>query len=78
MKTERIFEAIETASGLIARLDARISATPWAEAWHIRSTFYAAEKLAAVDGTPTQSGDIVRLMCERTKNTASDTPRQFT
>ncbi len=62
MKTERIFEAIETASGLIARLDARISATPWAEAWHIRSTFYAAEKLAAVDGTPTQSGDIVRLM----------------
>lgn len=62
MKTEKIFEAIETASGLIARLDARISATPWAEAWHIRSTFYAAERLAAVDGTPTRSGDIVRLM----------------
>src|SRR3546814_1987631 len=62
MKSERIYAAIEEASGLIARLDARISVTPWAEAWHIRATYQAAERLAAIDGTPTRSGDILGLM----------------
>ena len=62
MKPETIYSAIEKASALIARLDARISATPWAEAWQIRASFLAASRLAAVDGTPTRPGDILGLV----------------
>lgn len=62
MKSDRIFSALEDASALVARLDARISVTPMVEAWQVRATFLAAENLAAVDGTPTRSGDILGLM----------------
>lgn len=56
--------AIEELSLFIGRLDARISATPLAEAWQVRASFVAAEQLAAVDGTPTRAGDILGLLME--------------
>lgn len=64
MKADTILAALEVTAQLIARLDARISATPLAEAWQVRACFLAAERLAAVDGTPTRSGDILGLMMD--------------
>lgn len=61
-KPDRIYAALEEASALIARLDARISASSLAEAWQVRATFLAAERLAEIDRTPTRSGDILGVM----------------
>lgn len=64
MWSNKVLAALEEVSHLIGRLDARISLSPLAEAWQIRSCIMAAESLAAVDGTPTRSGDIAGLLLE--------------
>lgn len=66
MKPAALMTALEDTALLIARLDTRLSASPLAEAWQVRACFLAAETLAAIDGTPTRSADIVGLI--------SDTP----
>ncbi len=62
MHSDAILAAVEEVSHLVGVLDARISASPLAEAWQVRACFLAAENLAAVDGTPTRPADILGLM----------------
>ncbi|QAY80456.1 hypothetical protein [Sphingosinicella sp. BN140058] len=62
MNSDTVLSALEEAAQLIARLDARISATSLVEPWQVRASLLAAERLAAVDGMPTRVADIVGLM----------------
>lgn len=62
MHSDAILAAIEEVSGLIGRLDARLSASPFEEAWQIRACFLAAETLSSVDGTPTRLADVLGVM----------------
>lgn len=62
MHSDAILAAIEEVSGLIGRLDARLSASPLEEAWQIRACFLAAETLSAVDGRPTRLADVLGAM----------------
>lgn len=64
MWSNKVLIALEELSHLLGRLDARISLSPLAEAWQVRACILAAENLAAVDGTPTRSGDIAGLLLE--------------
>nr|MBF0683705.1 hypothetical protein [Pseudomonas sp.] len=62
MPSDAIYGLIEDVSQLITRLDARVLASPLAEAWQVRACFLAAESLASVDGTPTRQSDILRIL----------------
>lgn len=62
MTNAALIAGVEEASLLIGRLDTRVSASPLAEAWQVRAAIQAGVALAAVDGTPTQEGDILSLM----------------
>jgi len=62
MWSDGILASLEDATQLIARLDTRISASPLSEAWQVRACFYAADTLAAIDGTPTRIPDILGLL----------------
>lgn len=64
MASHDVMCAIEEASLLIAKLDARISATPLVEPWQVRACFLAAERLARVDGTPARFSDILGRFLE--------------
>ncbi|BBF72708.1 hypothetical protein SBA_pBAR4_0170 (plasmid) [Sphingomonas bisphenolicum] len=66
---------------LLGRLDGRLQNSPWADIWLARARLQGAAQLAGLAGVPIDVRhlqDWICGRCERTKNTASDTPRQFT
>lgn len=71
---------------LLGRLDGRLHGSTCADIFLARSRLEGAAALAGLAGVPIAVRDLQDWIagrsppprCERTKNTASDTPRQFT
>jgi len=82
--------AIASCTAAIARLDARISVSSVASAWRRRAAWSGYAKALQLQSAEIDEIDVFSWgcgiqiasrplrSCERTKNTASDTPRQFT
>lgn len=88
--TPKMVAAIASCTAAIARLDARIMTSSVASAWRRRAAWMGytrALQLQAIEideidvfswGCELKIANRALRVCERTKNTASDTPRQFT
>ena len=62
MNGSKLLADVEDAARCVARLDARVAASPLREAWDVRAAAKAAIVLAAVDGRQVREADLVGMM----------------